>query len=232
MSSVLTSLNAEWRRLAFSRKSRAAVARWAAKYTVLDGLSDLDGILRRREDREIAPQVLRALVELAADDELAARTLLQALLPGLVSFAKRSGVDDVASRIDEMVSLAWERIRTYPLHRGGSVAANVLWDARSRYWKEHRDRRCVTGLPDTGERIVSLRSVEEEAIDLFTLSDLVEACRRGGISRSTYELIVRTRLVGTPLRVVANEEGQSYNALAERRRQAEERLREELPHAG
>ena len=90
-------------------------------------------------------------VALATADELAARTLLQALLPGIVSFARRSAVGDPSVAIGEMVSIAWERIRTYPLHRPGSVAANVLWDTRSCYWKEHLDPRCSTGLPRGAE---------------------------------------------------------------------------------
>jgi class 3 adenylate cyclase len=92
------------------------------------GLADLDELLERRRDDQAAPAVLRALAVLAPADDLAARTLLQALLPGLVRLAGMVGYGDPAA-IEEMVSLAWERIRTYPAGRRGSVAANVLFDA-------------------------------------------------------------------------------------------------------
>ena len=58
--------------------------------------------------------------------------LLEALLPGLVRLAGITGYDDPAA-IEEIVSLAWERIRTYPPGHWGSVAANVLLDVRKRY---------------------------------------------------------------------------------------------------
>lgn len=232
MPSVVTSLNAEWRRLASSSRARKAAARWAAEFPVLKGISNLDDILRRREERrDAAPDILRALAELAVADELAARTLLQALLPGILSFARRNGADGVVERVDEMVSLAWERIRTYPLHRQGSVAANVLWDTRSRYWRESHDPRCSPGLPHSAHVGLSQRSAEEEALNLFTLADLADACRRGSISRPTYELIIRTRFTGTPLTVIARDQQPSYRALAARRRRAEQRLRQQLPRA-
>jgi hypothetical protein len=93
----------------------------------LGGVADLDALLESRRDDKAAPAVLRALAVLAPGDDLAARTLLQALLPGLVRLAGLVGYDDRAA-IEEMVSLAWERIRTYPARRRGSVAANVLFD--------------------------------------------------------------------------------------------------------
>jgi len=99
-------------------------------------LADLDGLLERRRDDRAAPAALRALAVLAPGDDLAARTLLQALLPGLVRLAGTVGYDDPTA-IEEMVSLAWERIRTYPAGRRGSVAANVSFDARKRY-RAHR----------------------------------------------------------------------------------------------
>jgi hypothetical protein len=48
----------------------------------------------------------------------------QALVPGLACVSSSTGNDDPAA-IDELVSLAWERIRTYPASRRGSVPAKV-----------------------------------------------------------------------------------------------------------
>lgn len=62
---------------------------------------------------------------LAPVDAIAARAVLQALLRGLTQLAATTGYDDPAA-FDELVLLAWERIRTYPGTRCGSVAANVL----------------------------------------------------------------------------------------------------------
>ncbi|MGH2395259.1 MAG: hypothetical protein ACRDGH_17505, partial [Candidatus Limnocylindria bacterium] len=85
--------------------------RWALDHPALDGLRDLDQLLERRRNADAAHAVLTALAVLAPADDLAARTLLHALLPGLVGLAGTAACDDPAA-IDEMVSLAWERIRT------------------------------------------------------------------------------------------------------------------------
>ena len=132
MSHTLMSLDAEWRQLARSGRARRALRQWSIAHPVLRGLPDLDGLLERRRDDHAAPAILRALAVLAPGDDLAAPTLLQALLPGLVRLAGIAGYDDPAA-IEELVSLAWERIRTYPAGRRGSVAANVLFDVRKRY---------------------------------------------------------------------------------------------------
>lgn len=55
-----------------------------------------------------------------------------------MTMAPRIGNDDEVA-IDELVSLAWERIRSHPCGRDGSMAANILLDVRKRY----RRHRCI-----------------------------------------------------------------------------------------
>jgi hypothetical protein len=88
MSHTLMSLDAEWRRLTRTSRARRALKQWSIAHPALRGLADLDGLLERRRDDQAAPAVLRALAVLAPGDDLAARTLLQALLPGLVRLAR------------------------------------------------------------------------------------------------------------------------------------------------
>jgi hypothetical protein len=87
MSHTLMSLDAEWRRPVRTSRARRALERWSIAHPGLRGLADLDGLFERRRDEGAAPAVLRALAVLAPGDDLAARTLLQALLPGLVRLA-------------------------------------------------------------------------------------------------------------------------------------------------
>jgi hypothetical protein len=82
---------------------------------VLRGVADLDALLERRRDDQAAPAILRALAVLAPGDDLAARTLLQALLPGLVRLAGMGTHPHLPGRAP------------------GSVTANVLFDVRKRY---------------------------------------------------------------------------------------------------
>src|SRR5690606_13676248 len=135
MSSVLTSLDAEWGRIARSRRALRAAADWGARFPALVGCRELDAILDRRRDTSVTGPVLDALAALAPDDGLAARTLLQALLPGLVRLGRRH---PAAGGVDEVIGLAWERIRTYPATRTGSVAGNVVLDVRKALWRQSR----------------------------------------------------------------------------------------------
>jgi len=88
-----------------------ALSQWSIAHPALRGLADLDALLERRRDNQAAPAIRRALAVLAPGDDLAARTMVQALLPRLVRLAGMVGYDDQAA-IEEMVSSAWERILT------------------------------------------------------------------------------------------------------------------------
>jgi hypothetical protein len=231
MSRTLMSLDAEWRRLARASRARRALKQWSIAHPALRGLADLDGLLERRRDDQAAPAILRALAVLAASDDLAARTLLQALLPGLVRLAGMVGYDDPAA-IEEMVSLAWERIRTYPAGRRGSVAANVLFDVRKRY----RAHRLIDAprSPHTEEIEVAAtsRSPEDETLARVLFEQLMAAQRDKRVVRDgAFGLVLRTRLAGEPLTEVARREKLPLSVLAQRRWRAECRLRQ-LPLAG
>ena len=231
MSRILMSLDAEWRRLARSPRARRALRRWALDDPALNELRDLDQLLERRRNPDAAHAVLTALAALAPTDDLAARTLLQALLPGLVRLAGTAAYDDPTA-IEEMVSLAWERIRTYPPQRAGSVAANVLFDVRKRY----RAHRAIDTPRRHSDELIELhrvvRSPEDEAVARVCFQQLMSAQKRHRVlGEGAFRLVLRTRLAGEPLADVARQEGVPRDALAKRRWRAECRLRQ-LPLAG
>ncbi len=230
MNRTLAALDREWADLDGSAASAEALQRWGQAEPALAGLSTLAAVLAKRTDPDAAPEVLAALARRAADDALAARVLLQALVPGLVRMATTSCGGDPAA-LDELVSLAWERIRTYPSSRPGSVAANVLWDVRKRY-REH----CAVQTP--ASLIPELRgrrqapSAEEVVLSGHGVRDELAAAQRSGvISDTALTLIVRTRLDEVPLEVAAAEQ-QSTPAYANCVRwRAERRLRPVLSMA-
>ncbi len=222
MGATATRLDREWQRLATSDEGRAALARWQEHEHDLRGLDGLQALLERRLDPVAGPAVLVALARLAPDDLTAARTLLQALMPGLMRLAVTIAVDDRAA-FEELVALAWERIRTYPSWRPGSVAANVLWDVRKRYRLHRRIERpdhCEVGEGDEFEPSA------EEVVLSGSVTDELAAIRRSRlISERSLRLIVRTRLEGEELDEVARSEGVSKHAINQRRLRAERRLR-------
>lgn len=222
MSYILASLDAEWRRIARRPAARRAMVRWADTHAALRGAADLDELLERRRDPAVAPPILATLAALAQTDELAARTLLQALLPGLVRLAATAGYDDPAA-IEEIVSLAWERIRTYPTRRPGSVAGNVLLDVKKRY-RSHRHIEAPRSPELTVEAGGTARSAEDEAVDRVALRELLTA-HREVVGERGLQALVRTRLVGLSLADVAAEENATVHTITQRRWLAAQRMR-------
>ena len=132
--------------------------------------------------------------------ELAARTLLQALLGGLNSLACRIGREDDA--IDEMVSLAWER-STYPAHRPGSVSGNVWLDVRKRYLRIHdTETRCAIAAP----RVALEPSAEDQVLCDASVRELVTAGEQRGLPGIVLETIIRSRVGGESITDLAAEQ--------------------------
>ena len=232
MTRTLQALDQEWAELADSLGGRAALDRWAlAEPALAEVAGGLDGILAHQRHPAVFTGMLAALARLAPTDRLAARTILQALLPGLVGVARRSGSAD-ADAIEEVVSLAWERIRTYPAHRPGPVTGNVLWDVRKAYVR-HRalDRPQPIPLHDT-TMATNDRSPEDVVLDHDFIRWLAETGRHGVAKPEGVRAILATRIGGIPVAEVAAWEGVQPQGLKMRRWRAEASLRDHLDLAG
>lgn len=227
MHSTLARLDAEWRDLAGSPQATAALAQWQRDDPALGEGGDLAQLLERRLDATAAPAILLALARLAPSEPLAARTLLQAVVPGLVRLAVTAGYDD-PSAIDEMVSLAWERIRTYPVTRQGSVAANVLLDTRKRY-RQHRQINTPTSLTlEPSAAMPTTPAADATVGDRAVVRELAAARAEGIVEAGVLSVIIRTRLADESLEAIAAEQGTTTARLAQRRWRAERRLRPRL----
>lgn len=225
MQRTLAGLDHEWGRLVRSPEARRAFARWLDTYPVLGVADDLEALVARRKEWAEWPLVLRALAALAPGDQLAARAVLQSLLPGLWRLAVDTAPED-PNAVEDMAAIAWVRIRTYPPTRCGSVAANVLWDTRKCYRSQHRGSDVPRGLEPRGERSgESERSAEEVVVGRVIFEELATAHSAGVISADNLRLIVRTRVDGDELREVAAEQQADYDALNHRRWRAERLLR-------
>jgi hypothetical protein len=130
-------LDRDWSRLLRSSAAANALDRWSSD-PALAGVGSLQDLLDRRAAAGPveADAVLRALVTRARHDQVAVRTLLQAVIPGLHRLARTvgRGSDDAAA---ELVGLAWDRIATFPVERRpGNVAANILLDVRKGFLQD------------------------------------------------------------------------------------------------
>jgi len=224
MNPTVTELDREWRQLCRSNESRIALQRWTETEPVFAGFASLDDVLvERKDDAEAAPAILAALARLAAIDHLAARTLFQALIPGLITMSTPCWTEDPFA-LDEMVSLAWERIRTYPNSRPGPVAANVLMDVRKRY-RAHREIEVPDGVgPDLPPAGVE-PSAEEIVLGRCAIGDVMAAERDGVIDVVALGLILRTRVDDISLELAAAEQESTVRQANCIRWRAERRLR-------
>lgn len=221
MTQLLKSLNGEWSTIVGSPAARRALMRWSSAHPVLEQATDLDDVLALGHRPDRGPEVRRVLAGLAPTDDIAARTLLQGLLGGLCNLAQRVGRD--ADAVDEIVSLAWERIRTYPVHRPGSVSGNVLLDVRKRYTRLHQD---AAWCDDVAQGHESEPSPEDRVVERAFIDDFVAAGMRSGLSSDVVATIVRSRIHGESMADLALEQNVPIKVLWHRRWRGEARLRD------
>lgn len=94
--------------MASSPAARRALMRWASRNPALATAHSVDDFVDTRTRPGWGDQALRVLAAEAPDDEIAARTLLQALLGGLVRLATQVAHDD-PDAVGEVVSMARSR---------------------------------------------------------------------------------------------------------------------------
>lgn len=224
-STVLNQLNDEWRRMCRSQTTLRAVQGWNL---TTDPVSSLDDVLtlagfRGSKIDDAADRVLLQLVHRASSDQLAARIVLQRVLPPLVSVAQRRG-KQTQGGFDEalatLLSHGWEVIRTYPVERRpAKVAANITRDAE--YFGFVRRNRQVAEMqsfdPDSIPAAPHYYNSSEQ------LDDLLEHARRCRVSARSIEVL---RVLGThSLAELAQQQGLSPRAARRRRQEALNELR-------
>lgn len=211
---------------------RRALRSWCLTEPALRGLGDLGDVLEARRSRERSGQILAALARLAPSERTAARTLLQALLPGLVDLALRQFGDD-ADAFEELTALAWERICTYPPNRRGGVAGNVLLDVRKRYlagrnpngWAE------VPVAEVFPDQKAAAPSAEHEVLVAIALERFFASVDSGLITERAFDMIVRSRIGDDSIEELAADHAITTDNVLCVRWRAEQRLRGELDPA-
>jgi hypothetical protein len=221
---LFRALDDEWRALIRTHASEDARVRWADD-AVLSRLAHPAAIVEFLRagvgDPSAKNRLLAALARRAPSDDFAMRTMLQALLPGLVNVAKRLARGAADDELEaQVLTEAVYRIRHYPLERRPrSVAANVTLDVfgtivRDRTRRRAASRRDVVGLPpDGGDPSV-------EVVELVST-----AWSQGRLATGDAQLLLSVAVGTDTLRRRAEREGVSYGAMTERWRRARDRLR-------
>jgi hypothetical protein len=220
-------LDRDWQRELASGTVAERLCRWQLNEPALGCFCSVESLtryLRTSQSGERQDAVLGALVRQAHDDPVAARLVLQRLLPGLKRRAGRAILD--AAEREELWSLllaqTWERIRTYPIERRDRhVAAGLVLDSvRDTLALLAKQRQQAAGLiAEPPEGVEDRRDQSGDVV--WLLRESVEA---GAISREEAGLILETRIDQTPLDEAAAKRGVSRHALVVRRLRAERRL--------
>lgn len=226
---LFTKLDEEWAWLARLGRNADVLPRWAETHPVLASFSTLGELItfvQRRNQRVANDRVHAALVTMAPTDQLAARTMLCAVQPGLTAIAMRyrtagDSQDDVASAV---ITAALERIRNYPIcRRPAHIAANVLLDtrqtvSRALFRPQVEEVEMCWRPADVG----CVFAVEDAAAEVRHL--LTEARRHDRISHEDLRLIVLTRLGGVTFADLAEHDQLPIARLRQRRLRAESAL--------
>lgn len=231
-------LDAEWQHLRTSPETVAALRRWGTREPALAGWSDLDQLRAAVHDRGNpagSDRILSALVRTAAvtghSDLLAARVVLQLLVPGAIRLARSlaaHGGDLPAIEAAVFAELTI-LIRTYPWQRRPrSTAANLLLDCRQRLVRTYQRTRpeVSVGLQPGDPQPAGAVS---EGDDPLALKDLLWwAHRRGVLDPFEARLLVASHVQQIPMTELATRFGKSRSSLFMIRASAEKRLRHAL----
>jgi DNA-directed RNA polymerase specialized sigma24 family protein len=225
--SVFTELDREWQHLGTSRDARRQLQRWGREspgLTRYTSPAELVIEANRRGNPHNSDRILAAVAHHAvAGSELAGRTLLQAIMPGLKAVTRRHQQVGRAAGYDTanlVVCFAWEQVRTYPLdRRPARIAANLVYDTRQRVHR-HINRPSLQVVPL--EVLIHEPAAPPAGDD--PLAWLADATDRGVLNARDATVIAATRLGHRSVAELAQQLGCDPATLRRRRRRAEIRL--------
>ena len=148
-------------------------------------------------------EVLGRLVEVAHDDELAERVVLERLLPGLLAIVRRRPALDAHGSLEELIGAACLAIHAYDsARRPQRVAANLVREASYRAFTAPLRRRSASEVCidphalDETPAVVVVSSAEELAL-------LLAEAREAGVDQCDLDLFRALIRHGSPSIVAA-----------------------------
>ena len=192
---LLTRLQREWNVLSNRRSAVLRASAWRLTPRALSSLDELlvlTGLGPGPMDPS-SDETMRRLVTLARHDDLAARVVLQRMLPGLSRCAKRnsSGFDSQLDALDELLSEAWTVIRSFPIERRDRyVIKNLLRDCEYRAFLKARRRMLIQDVTDPAHLDRAVEPDDDGGEPLITIMDLLGSARSAGMAAADVEIVV------------------------------------------
>jgi DNA-directed RNA polymerase specialized sigma24 family protein len=192
----------EWTRL----RSRPQHLRTASTWQIVEEpVASLDEILAavgyECDPTPVTERCLRRLVALARDDELAARVVIQRILPGLLSVVRRrrGQADHV---FEELIGAAWIAVRTYnPTRSPRSIAAALIADADYAAFRAQTRRRSSTERP-VDPQVDDFAHVHEPS-SCEQLAELLADAADAGVTADDLELLRQLLSAPTTIQLAA-----------------------------
>lgn len=230
-SPLYRALDREWQLLTRRPDAVARARMWPLGLTTppasLDDVVLATGYGRIGVDDVVADEVLRRLVELAAADPLAARVVLQRIVPGLRTLPRRHRVFGarLADVDDDVVGAAWTVIRTFPIQtRCRQVAAQLIGDVGYRVFRLPT-RRAARFEPHPATTFDEWQAPDTEQAAAAELDELLSTADRAGLDAGCVALL-RRLAAGTTTAELAREQRVTERMIRYRRTAAIERVRE------
>jgi hypothetical protein len=198
-------LEREWAALRRRRDAVAAARRWGV---TSQPFADLDGLLRLAGYQVAGSpecnEVLLRLVAVAKRDELAARVVLQRIMPGLLALVRRRARRQEDGAFEELIGAVWMSIRCCPdERRHPHVAANLVRDAAYRAFTAPTRRRSATEV-SVDPRVLDETPATTVVSAFEELAGVVAEGRSAGMASSDLQLVRDLVRVGSP-KVLAGE---------------------------
>lgn len=222
-----TRLDREWNRLNHRSAALDRVRSWQVtdrSFRSLDELLHLAGF--KAPASAESDEVLRRLVVAAADEPLAARIVLQRLLPGLLAIVRREQQHDRdLDAFDLLAAEAWMAIITYRADRRPTdVAARLLNDARHRAFTTPRRRQ-----ERSREQLVPPAWLDQPreaqpGSSFEELTIVLREARHDGLAEADLAALC-DYLCGTRANELAAQRNVSLRTMRNRRRRAVDRVR-------
>ena len=192
---LLTRLQREWNLLSGRRSAVARASAWKLTPRVLSSLDDLLVLtgLGPVEMDASSDEAMRRLVVLARHDDLAAREVLQRMLPGLSTCARRnsSGFESQLDALDELLSEAWSVIRSFPIEqRDRYVIKNLLRDCEHQAFIKARRRLLVHNFTDPAKLDRAVEPDDLAVEPMITLVELLGRAKSAGMSEADVAIVV------------------------------------------
>ena len=204
-SPLLCELDREWARMRRRPQVLRRVRAWSDPVLapVVADLRDLDDLVaatQRGGGCAAHEQILHRLIACAADDELAGRIVLQRILPGLISRARRwDGHRRGLDACDLVVGAAWLAIRGYDVGgRCANVAPSLIADALWIGLRRGSRRKVEQEIPVPGSVLMAQPAPPHEATPIAALAGTLRAARRAGVPTADLELVRSIVVAGSP----------------------------------